>query len=193
LNGLANTESKSINPTTIRTKPGQNQDKKMILTQLSLLSLVLLMLSACASGPRFDTKQVDPTITPRSATAKLPTVSEQSVLWGGVILSTRNLENRTQIEILAYPLNNNQKPERNSDPLGRFILERYGFLEPTSYAEGRMVTAIGKVERTVNGKVGGSDYNYPVLQASNLHLWSRDDEESGWSNIHFGVGVGIGF
>ena len=131
--------------------------------------------------------------TPQTIVTESPTVSERSALWGGVILSTRNLENRTQIEVLAYPLNNSQMPERERDPQGRFILEYYGFLEPTAYAEGRLITSTGKVARTVKGKVGGADYTYPVLEATNIHLWERDSENSGLSNVHFGIGVGIGF
>lgn len=164
----------------------------MMLSRLSLLLLVSLLLSACASGPGFDTNRVDLAVTPRSAVAELPAARESPVLWGGVILSTRNLESRTRIEVLAYPLNSNQMPQRDSDPLGRFILERQGFLEPATYAEGRMVTVVGTVLRSESGKVGGSDYVYPVIAARNLYLWSRDSEYNNRSNVHFGIGVGFG-
>ena len=160
--------------------------------RLPLLSLVLLLLNACASGPGFDTAKVDLAVTPRSAVAEIPATSDQTILWGGVILNTRNQESLTRLEILAYPLNRKQMPLRNRDPLGRFILENKNFLEPTSYAEGRMVTVVGKVARSEAGKVGGTDYVYPVIDVSELHLWSLDSEQSGLSNIHFGIGVGIG-
>ncbi len=164
----------------------------MMPPHLSLVSLVLLLLSACASGPGFDTQRVKLEATPRSAVAELPAARGQLVLWGGTILSTSNLESHTRLEVLAFPLNRRQMPQRNSDPLGRFILERKGFLEPTSYTEGRMVTVVGTVARSENGKVGSSDYLYPVIEASELYLWSRDSEKSNLSNVHFGIGVGIG-
>lgn len=165
----------------------------MKIPGLRLLWLVPLLLSACASGPAFDTSRVDRSLTPRSAVAELPANTGKSVLWGGVILATTNLEARTRIEVLAYPLDSDQMPLRDRDPLGRFILERQGFLEPASYTEGRMLTVVGKVVRTQDGKVGGSDYVYPVIEASELYLWAKDSEYNNRSNVHFGIGVGIGF
>lgn len=161
---------------------------------LRLFSLApLLVLGACASGPSFDTSGVDKSITPRSAVAELPANTGKSVLWGGVILSTANLENATRVELLAYPLDSSQMPLRSRDPLGRFIAERHGFLEPASYAEGRMVTVTGTLVRTEAGKVGDTDYTYPVVEANELYLWSKDSEYNNNSNVHFGIGVGIGF
>ena len=165
----------------------------MILARLSLVSLVLLLLNACASGPGFDTRKVNLAVTPHSAVAELPATRGRPVLWGGVIINTRNLESYTRLEVLAYPLSRNQMPQRDRDPLGRFILERQGFLEPTSYAKGRMVTIVGTVKGSEKGKVGGADYVYPVIEASELYLWPRDSEYSNQSNVHFGIGVGIGF
>ena len=156
-----------------------------------LLIPVLLFLTACASGPGFDTQRVDLTVTPRSAVAELTTVQGQQVLWGGVILNLRNLENLTRIEVLAYPLNGRQLPKTGRDPVGRFILETADFLEPTTYTKGRLVTVTGTVVRSEKGKVGNADYVYPVVEAGDLYLWPRDSEDSNWSNIHFGIGVGI--
>jgi outer membrane lipoprotein len=165
----------------------------MSIRALRLLWLVpLLILGGCASGPAFDTTRVDKSITPRSAVAELAANTGKTVLWGGVILSTANLENTTRIEVLAYPLDSSQMPLRDRDPLGRFMLERRGFLEPASYTEGRMVTVTGTLVRTQQGKVGGSDYTYPVVEADKLYLWSKDSEYNNRSNVHFGIGVGIG-
>lgn len=165
---------------------------KIMLLRISLPAIVLLLLSACASGPGFDTKRVDLAVTPRSAITELPATRDRTVMWGGVILDTRNLESQTRLEVLAYPLNRRQMPLRDRDPLGRFILEHQGFLEPASYSEGRMVTVVGTVIRSENGKVGGSDYKYPVIKASKLYLWPRNSEYNNPSNVHFGIGVGIG-
>lgn len=164
----------------------------MSLTRYSLLPIVLLLLSACASGPTYDTSGVDLAATPRSAVAELPLMRGRTVLWGGVVLSISNLESRTRLEVLAYPLDSRQMPQRDQDPLGRFILERRGFLEPATYDEGRMVTALGTLERSESGKVGDSDYVYPVIEANDLYLWSRDSEKNNRTSVHFGFGLGVG-
>ena len=165
----------------------------MTIRALRLLWLMAFVwLAGCATGPAFDTSRIDKSVTPRSAVAELAATTGKSVLWGGVILSTDNLEHSTRIEVLAYPLDSDQMPQRDRDPMGRFILEHKGFLEPASYAEGRMLTTVGTVSGTQVGKVGDSDYTYPVIDTSELYLWPKDSEYGSGSNVHFGIGVGIG-
>jgi len=156
------------------------------------LLVLLSLLAACASGPVFDSHGVDHTLTPRRVAAELQDASGKRILWGGVILAITNLKERTDIEVLAYPLDANNRPRRDDDPLGRFIIEQAGYLEPASYSEGRLVTVAGTVSRAVPGKIGESDYAYPVISAQQLYLWPRDSGYDGTS-VHFGIGVGIGF
>ena len=155
-----------------------------------LLSLILLsLLLGCASTPDFDTSQVDQSLTPQSVIAE-PGISRGKVaLWGGTILDTQNLKESTQIEVLAYPLNSSQRPMLDNKPLGRFIIEQQGYLEPTNYAQGRQLTVLGTVSATQSGKVGESAYTYPVISATQLYLWSQADDRN--SSIHFGLGIGV--
>ena len=162
------------------------------MARLLLLSIVLFVLGACASGPGFDERQVNMAVTPRSAVAELDMIRGQTVLWGGVILNTINKKSMTRLEVLAYPLNSSQMPQRDRDPLGRFILDKQGFLEPATYAEGRLLTTTATVVGTDRGQVGGVDYVYPVIEAGDIYLWPRDSEDASRNRVHFGIGVGIG-
>jgi outer membrane lipoprotein len=162
------------------------------MVRLLLSSIVLFLLGACASGPGYDERQVNLAVTPRSAVAELDMVRGQAVLWGGVILNTINMQSMTRLEVLAYPLNSSQMPQRNRDPLGRFLLKKQGFLEPASYAEGRLITATGTIVGTDRGDVGGIEYIYPVIEAGDIYLWPRDSEDTSGNRVHFGIGVGIG-
>ena len=162
----------------------------MVFYKFYLLVLFTL-LSACASTPEFNTSQVDRSLTPQSVIAE-PEVSRGKIaLWGGMILDTRNLKDTTQIEVLAYPLNASNKPMLESKPLGRFIIKHTGYLEPASYAQGRHITVLGSVSGKHSGKIGETSYDYPVISDSQLHLWSQTSENNR-SNVHFGIGVGIG-
>ena len=154
--------------------------------------VALALLAACAAAPTFDSSGVDSALTPRRVAAQLQDASGKRVLWGGVILAITNLSERTDIEVLAYPLDTDNRPRRDDDPLGRFIIELAGYLEPASYSEGRLVTVAGTVSRAVPGKIGASDYAYPVVAAQQLYLWPRASGYDGTS-VHFGIGVGIGF
>ncbi len=162
------------------------------LWRIPWLALLLSLLAACASGPTFDSAGVDRALTPRRVAANLQDASGKRVLWGGVILAITNQRERTEIEVLAYPLDADNRPRREDDPLGRFIIKQAGYLEPASYSEGRLVTVAGTVSGALPGKIGESDYAYPVVVAQQLHLWPRDSRYDGTS-VHFGIGVGIGF
>lgn len=156
--------------------------------------LALLLVTGCATGPTFDTTGVDRTLTPARAAADIDKVRDQRVLWGGVIVASRNLKDQTQLEVLGYPLNRSGKPDRDDPPQHRFLVVKPGYLETADYAEGRMVSAVGTVARTEDGKVGEARYVYPVLTATEIHLWPR---ESGYARsneprINFGVGVIFG-
>jgi outer membrane lipoprotein len=151
--------------------------------------LLLLLLSACASGPVFNTGGVDRSLIPRDVASRPQPATGKSVQWGGVIIGTSNLKDSTQIEVLAYPLDTDERPQTDGTPLGRFILEQRGYLEPASYAEGRQLTVVGTVTGIRAGQVGESDYNYPVITARQLHLWPAGFRRDG---VGFGGFIGIG-
>jgi len=162
------------------------------MSRMHLLPALLSLFVACASGPTFDTGGVDHSLTPRRVATELQESRGKQVLWGGVILAITNLKDSTRIEALAYPLDSNNRPQRDSDALGRFIIERPGYLETATYSEGRLITVRGTVSRTQSGRIGESDYAYPVVSAQQLYLWPRSGGYDGTS-VHFGIGVGIGF
>ena len=155
----------------------------------SLILLVLISLAACATPP-FDTSRVAPDITPSRVIAQPSPHLDKMIIWGGIILGTRNQENNTQIEVLAYPINSSQRPSLNESPQGRFIIRHEGYLEPVTYAQGRRLSVLGKISTTRPGKVGDSDYLYPVIESEQLKLWP---ESGGYSNprttFHLGIGV----
>jgi outer membrane lipoprotein len=158
----------------------------------SLPVFLLLLLGACASGPTYEKYGADPTLTPQVAAAAPQTASGKQVLWGGVILKTVNLKDRTQIEVLAYPLDNETRPKTGATPLGRFIFEQPGYLEPANYASQRLITVVGTVVNTLPGQVGDTDYRFPLVTAKEHTLWPEYRDEGRRSNIHFGIGVGSG-
>lgn len=157
--------------------------------KILLLSAFALLL-ACASAPEFDTSQVDRSLTPQSVIAEAEVSRGKMALWGGTILDTINLKDATQIEMLAYPLNASHRPLLESKPLGRFIIKHNGYLEPTTYAQGRQLTVLGSVSGSQSGKIGETTYEYPVISDTQLHLWSQSSDRDR-SNVHFGVGIGI--
>ena len=155
-----------------------------------LLSILFLtsLLTGCASTPVFDTSAVVKSLTPQSVIAEPAESRGKTALWGGTILDTRNLQDATRIEVLAYPLDSSQRPILGSKPLGRFIIHQQGYLEPEAYNQGRLISVLGSITESQSGQVGESAYTYPVVDAQQLHLWSP---ESSRSRTGFSFGIGI--
>jgi outer membrane lipoprotein len=157
---------------------------------LCLMTLATaLLLAGCAT--RFDIGDADPATLPEQAATDPGRVRDKSVAWGGLIVSTRNLADHTQLEILAYPLDARGRPDRDARPGGRFIALHIGYLETADYKEGRLVTVVGTVTETRTGSVGEARYVYPVVKVSRLQLWPTPEQEAAQPQFHFGVGVGI--
>lgn len=155
-----------------------------------LVIAATLLLGACASTPSFDVKNVNTAITPNEAVAKISALQGSRVLWGGVILSSKNLETGTHLEILAYPLNGRHRPRVDRDSVGRFIVEHGGYLETVDYAPGRELSLIGVLSGTKEGKIDAAITIYPVVTAQQIHLWPKD---RGNSEPRFNFGVGVMF
>lgn len=152
--------------------------------------LCLAVVAGCATS-KVDDSGINKNLTPARAAADINVARGQTVRWGGVIISSNNLKDATQLEVLAYPLDDDGRPRRDMAPLGRFLAVRSGYLETVDYAPGRAVTLTGKVQETRENKVGEASYTYPVLAIDQARLWT-DERRGGDSRFHFGIGVGIG-
>jgi len=161
------------------------------LKSVLLPLMFVLLLNACTTAPPLNTTGVDPSLTPQGVTANPRTALGKTVQWGGTILGTSNLQDRTQIEVLAYPLDSSGKPQSDSTPLGRFILEKSGYLEPATYKQGRLISVVGTVTGTRAGKIGEASYEHPLVEARDVYLWPETQDRGG-SSVHFGFGVGSG-
>ena len=154
-----------------------------------LVLLPALLLSACASSPTFNTAGVVPSLTPQTVAANPLPATGKNVQWGGTIIGVANLQDRTRIEVLAYPLDSKARPLGNNNPLGRFFLEQSGFLDPATYKQGRQISAVGTVTGTRTSMVGEASYDHPVVDARQIYLWPENQESQG-TGVTFGIGAG---
>jgi len=136
---------------------------------LSTLILAMLTLSACTSIPT--QLQGDyPEISPARVE---PAVYGSNVRWGGVIIDTRNEENRTCFEVLSRDLSKYMRPEVDDRTSGRFLACKPGFYDPEVFAKGREVTLTGSIETVEEHPIDDFNYRYPVLEVSQLVLWEK--------------------
>lgn len=157
------------------------------------LLLILAWLSACATGPGYPTTGVATELQPAEVAARPGSYRGTSVIWGGMIVATRNLSQYTEIEVLGYPLDRRQRPLTSRPPQGRFLVRQAGYLEEVNHAPGRLLTVTGALGDKVQGQVGEAPYTYPLVEARALHLWPADIQGNGSGRTRFNIGVGVIF
>lgn len=163
--------------------------KSQILKFPQMLVLVsVVAMTACVTSP-LDTEAVSVQLTPEEIRQN-PDAAKGTVIWGGVIVSSVNLANRTQFEVLAYPLNSYQRPSTSKQSLGRFLLQSPDYIETENYAPGREITAIGTLQGVTKGEIGEASYDYPTVTINDVHLWHTDNSHEKPRFI-FGIGLNI--
>ncbi|MBA1444777.1 MAG: Slp family lipoprotein [Chromatiales bacterium] len=150
-----------------------------------------LFLAACAA-PQTRAPAGDRSVTPKQIAEQNQSIGASPVEWGGVIMELRNLKSSSELEVIAYPLQENGKPDLDASPTGRFIAVTPGYLESVDYSKGRQVTISGPVSEIRTGKVGEADYQFPVIKTDDAHLWPKAVARDTKPRIHFGIGVGSG-
>lgn len=154
-----------------------------------VMALLLPALAGCATAP-LSTEGVATEVTPASAAAEPSAAEGRIVLWGGVIVAAENLEERTRLQIVGYPLDGrSQRPRTESEPLGRFLAYRDGYLETAEFGAGRRVTVRGTVTGSERGRIGEADYTFPTVRIEALELWSQRPAQREGPRLHFGIGV----
>jgi outer membrane lipoprotein len=166
-----------------------------MIRRAKLLRPLLLLCAALSVGgcaTPFDVGTADRNVTPRESVDNPALVRNRLVAWGGVLVNGKNLADNTQFEVVGYPLDRDNRPKPNTDPLGRFLVIHPGYLETNDYAPGRQITVVGKVTETRTGKVGAAQMVYPVVVADRLYLWPKVSEEQPREpRFHFGIGIGV--
>ena len=161
-----------------------------IRRQIYIVSFLLSVLVGCSTTAVFKLTEFDKTLTSQSVIAQPNGSLGKIVLWGGTILDIRNLKDSTQIEVLAYPIDSSFRPLLDSKPLGRFIILHTGYLEPTTYAQGGLISVSGSINKSQKGKIGDKLYTYPVVKSQQSHLWPANDRRSN-TRFHFGIGISL--
>jgi outer membrane lipoprotein len=162
--------------------------------------LLVLGLAACLAGCASPGGTSAPGAAPPATTGGPP--GERRVEWGGTIIAVSNLRDSTEIEVLAYPLMADGRPDTAAPSSGRFIAVRSGFLEPAEYRPGRLVTVAGPVGGMRQGRVGEAQVSLATVAAESLRVWPAGYAGArpvpygsigiGFGSGYYGSGVGIG-
>lgn len=159
---------------------------------LSLAPLLAFALTACAPAPIYKNTANAVAATPAQIAQSPERYAGNVVIWGGRVVNVKNFTDHSEIEMLAYPLDASQRPKANDTGSGRFIVVMPGYAEPLSYPPGALMTVSGTLNGSRSGKVGEANYVFPLVSATQSHVWTADEMRKGHNNVRFGVGLGVG-
>lgn len=146
---------------------------------MNILSLLIigaaLLLQGCsyAISPEV-ARTADRTITFDKFQAEPSTYKGKTVIFGGLIVQTRNVKTGTLIEIDQKELDYWGKPRRTDRSGGRFIVLQPRYLDILVYAPGKEITVAGEVSGAEEKTLGGSGEPYPLVNAREIKLWPRE-------------------
>jgi outer membrane lipoprotein len=112
------------------------------------------------------------------AVAKDPeTYKGKTVLWSGVIISSKSLKEGTMIEVLQKSADTEGKPMDVDKSEGRFLALHSGYLDSAIYSGGRKITVAGVIQGKKIQCLGEIDYVYPLISTKEIHLWPAEKED----------------
>ncbi len=169
--------------------------------KIPVLALILpVLLTGCVGSGGEKSRSAPHSPTPKQVSETPERHGGKLIEWGGVIVHSSNLREHSELEILAFPLRDNGRPERERPPLGRFVGIRPGYIETANFTPGRLVTVIGPITGIRDGNIGETGYRFPEMEIQDAFLWVAVPAEHrprfsigiGGGNRGVGVGIGIG-
>ena len=145
-----------------------------------------LAIAGCAAPVFRDTSGVV-AIAPLDVQASPSRFHGARVLWGGRIVAISLVPGASEVEVLAYPLDRDLQPRPDLPPLGRFILILPSLADPSVYAAGRHLSVLGQIAGVRH--IEQPNYDFPMLEASEVNVWPWGFMLDKRPNIRVGVGA----
>ncbi len=142
------------------------------MKKILIFLMILSFLSGCAHviSPEVR-KQADRELTPDILFINPEAYIDQTVIIGGVIVSSRNTDEGTYLEVLQKPLDYRGRPKYTDISHGRFIVFYDGFLDSAVYSMGKEITVAGEVLGKTVRPLGEMLYPYPLIRGREIHLF----------------------
>jgi len=136
-----------------------------------LLALGVLLVSGCVSVPDA-IKGTSP--TPQQDLVRVMNAPElyigQEARFGGRVVNVDNEKGKTRLEIATLPLDSAARPLLGQPSRGRIFADVGGFLDPVDFRN-QLVTVVGPITGTAEGKIGASPYKFMVMQVNGFKRW----------------------
>lgn len=135
--------------------------------------LMLAALVSCSVISRDISSEAIPPVPFQTLINETDRFIGQTVILGGYILETKNLESETILKVLQTPLRFGEDPDSKKRSQGRFVVYHKGFLDPEVYSKDQVITVAGRVMGTAVEKIGDDRIKYLKLEDREIYLWSN--------------------
>ncbi|WP_426724199.1 Slp/YeaY family lipoprotein [Cronobacter turicensis] len=141
------------------------------MMRCGFLALSILLLGGCVSVPDA-IKGTSP--TPQQDLMRVMNAPQlyigQEARFGGRVVNVDNQQGKTRLEIATLPLDSAARPLLGQPSRGRIYADVNGFLDPVDFRN-QLVTVVGPITGTVEGKIGSSPYKFMVMQVNGFKRW----------------------
>lgn len=139
--------------------------------KILFLPLLGFLLAGCSVISKEIRQEVDRGVTLPMVQADPDAFKGKKVIWGGIIVSSKNLPDKTIIEVLQTPLDARDRVTDKELSQGRFFVESSKYLDTFVYRTGKEITVAGVIKGVTTQKIGERDYTYPVLESLEIHIF----------------------
>jgi outer membrane lipoprotein len=152
----------------------KNSEKPIMKTQRSMVACLLMLtaLVSCSVISHDIRSEAIPPVPFQTLIDEADKYIGQTVILGGYILETNNLESETILKVLQTPLRFGEDPDLKKRSQGRFMVYHRGFLDPEVYNRDQVITVAGRVIGTAVEKIGDDQIKYLKIEDREIYLWS---------------------
>ena len=139
-----------------------------------LVTLALtLLVTSCSVISHQVRSEADPPVPFQALIRDVDKFLGHTVILGGYILETKNLESETILKVLQTPLRFGEDPDLRKRSQGRFMVYHRGFLDPEVYSRDQVITVAGRVIGLALEKIGDEQIQYLKIENREIYLWSN--------------------
>ena len=148
------------------------------MIRILLFSLSALMLPvSCTVISKQVRSEAEPPVAFKTLVAKADEFKGSTVILGGYILETSNLESETIIKVLQVPLRIGEEPDFKDSSEGRFLVYHREFLDPEVYSKDRIITVAGEVLGSDSEEIGDDRIQYLKIESREIYLWPEYEQQ----------------
>ena len=92
------------------------------------------------------------------------------IIVGGVVAGVRQVKEGAELEVVEYPLDNEELPDTAAWSEGSFLVVLPSSADMTQFKPGAIVTMAGEVTGKAVRSLKNMEYTYPVLVAKEIYI-----------------------